>query len=248
VDYELVLDEPPVFEAPARVEFTGTLDPEARTIPATHVEYLSYPDVGERLTVDYDAETDPCTAAETGFSVTPDESFAFDGRVEIELTVDDGRPLGQVVDYRTIPVVGNTVPAKVDCGSTMATISQGYEIDLAEPSVATGTVGVEITDRDADRLSGRIEEYRLNYLEEGTRIRNHLKYQTERFVHDRETPEMEVVLEGQAPATGIYEVEITEIDDEIRGRIVDERDSLQTSTQGHSSSRDINRGVSSSVL
>lgn len=248
-NYRIILDEPPLFEQRARVEFTGEYDPEGQKIPVKHLEYLSYPDVGERLTVTYHAETNSCTHPETGLMVEPDESFKRSGKLEIELSSEDGQPIGRVVDYKTMPIVGNTVPASIDYDTPTARTNQGYKITLEDPPVATGGGHVEVTDVEDDRLKGRITAYQLSYLEEGTRLREHLKYQTERFVHDRETPEIEVNLAEQAPSSGIYEIEITQIDDQIRGSIIEEKDSLQTTTASENSgSNQINLGVSSSVL
>lgn len=249
IDYSLELDSPPLFTDRARVELVGEFDPDERTISAEHVEYLSYPDVGDRLIVNYDSQTGVCVDPETGLSVEANETLEWDGKIEIRLQENDGEPVGKIVDYKTVPLEGNVVPAEVNYGSEVAVTDQGYEIDLDSASLAAGTVGVEVAKIDKNRIYGSIDQYRLGYLDVGSKIRESLKYQTKEFEYDRETPKVKIALEGPAPSTGIFEIEITEIEDVICGRITEEKESLQTDNQtSGSTSRRINLGVSSSVL
>lgn len=129
------------------------------------------------------------------------------------------------VDERTeLPSTGEAVRTGVNKGNTETTVSlsDGFSIavKLDEQAPCTGNASVTLTGVSGGTYSGSIKRYMKPHLKIGDKYSAKIHGYTQKATIESGEYQIPIKLESEISATGKGTVEITEIADSVRGRIV----------------------------
>jgi len=175
--------------------------------------------VGDQIEVSISEGSSIGKTEKGGFDVQVATVAYTDVKITVKITSLDGEVEADIINPGVLPIPGNELTASVKRGSTVARISEGnYDVNLIEPSLATGDVLVEINQaKRGETPVASITSYNELIPEIGDivsvwSIENTAKAKPQ-------TGTYRVKLAAKIPVSTRFSVEITSREEGIKGKL-----------------------------
>jgi len=212
-------------ELPSSALASGTVPLQIKSPPKGELakgEIKSYgdllPSVGETLTVFSSRGKSIIKPKGETYAIELDEITLIKTEICVKiLNINKDGVYGEIIDQGELIDEGDCVRANVFFEKNYAKTKSGYRINLKEKSIISGVATVKVTKMDASKVSGSIIEHH-SLPEIGDTV--HAKIEVGRTVAKPTQDRYHIYLQTPAKISGGAIVEITAINDQIRGKVI----------------------------